>query len=175
MGVASIGGFLFGYDTGIIAGAQLFFKDTWPDIDEVGTELIVSLAQLGALVGSLIGGPLSDIYGRKPVLILGDIMFTLGALIMMLAPTIAVLMVGRVVVGLGVGLAAYVVPVYLSEISPVEVRGTVVSFNILVLCFGQFISSIIAYLLGRNWRLMLGLAGVPSLIQLICMFFMPES
>ena len=95
---------------------------------------------------------------------------------MMSAPTIEFLMGGRIIVGLGVGIASLVVPVYLSEISPVEVRGTVVAFDILLLTGGQFFSSIIALLLGHNWRLMLGLSVVPSVIQLIGMlFFMPES
>jgi len=84
-------------------------------------------------------------------------------------------MLGRIVVGLGVGIASLVVPVYLSEISPVEVRGTVVAFDILLLTSGQFISSVIAWLLGHNWRVMLGLAAIPSSIQFVSMFFMPES
>ena len=84
-------------------------------------------------------------------------------------------MIGRLVVGLGVGIASLVVPVYLSEICPVEVRGTVVAVDVMIITAGQFISSILAFALGTNWRVMLGLAGVPSLLQLIAMIFMPES
>ena len=84
-------------------------------------------------------------------------------------------MIGRLVVGLGVGIASLVVPVYLSEICPVEVRGTVVAVDVMIITAGQFISSIIAFCLGDKWRIMLGLAGVPSLLQLISMVFMPES
>jgi SP family myo-inositol transporter-like MFS transporter 13 len=73
-----------------------------------------------------------------------------------------VLIIGRVLVGLGVGIASLIVPVYLSEVSPTEVRGTVVAIDVLVITSGSFIASIIALLLGRNWRLMLGLAGIPS-------------
>jgi len=78
-------------------------------------------------------------------------------------------------VGLGVGTASLIVPVYLSETSPDEVRGSVVAADILVVTSGQFISSIVALLLGHNWRVMLGLAGIPSAIQFVGMLFMPES
>jgi len=130
----------------------------------VQKELIVSLAQLGAFVGALVAGPLSDRIGRKPVVIIADILFTTGAAIMMTAWSIPVLMFGRVIVGLGVGIASLVVPVYISEISPNEVRGIVVAIDCLFITSGQFISSLISLILGNNWRLMLGLAGVPSLI-----------
>ena len=91
------------------------------------------------------------------------------------APSVPFLMCGRVVVGLGVGAASMIVPVYLAEVSPTEIRGSVVAVNNLVITVGQFISSILALALGKNWRLMLGLAGVPSAIQFIGMVFMPES
>ena len=91
-------------------------------------------------------------------------MFTVGALTMMLAQSIFILMVGRTIVGLGVGIASLVVPVYLSEISPVEVRGMTVAFDVLLITLGQFISSIISLALGNRWRLMLGLAGIPSVL-----------
>ena len=138
-------------------------------------ELIVSLTQLGAFVGALATGKLSDLYGRKSMILIADVMFTAGAVIMMIAPTPAILMIGRVIVGLGVGVASMLVPVYLSELSPDQIRGTVVAFDIMILCFGQFISSVISWTLGHKWRLMLGLAGVPSALQFLFMLFMPES
>lgn len=100
--IATIGGFLFGYDTGVIAGAQLYFSDTWPDISELQKGTIVSLAQLGAAVGSLIAGPVSDSYGRKPTILLADVLFTLGAVTMGIAPSIAVLILGRFIVGVSI-------------------------------------------------------------------------
>jgi SP family myo-inositol transporter-like MFS transporter 13 len=166
---------LFGYDTGIISGAQLYFKDTWPEITNEEIELVVSLAQFGAFIGSLIAGPISDKVGRKIVIILADILFSLGAVFMMTASSIQALMIGRVIVGLGVGIASLVVPVYLSEVSPIEVRGTVVAVDIVLVTIGQFLASIISLMLATNWRLMLGLAGIPSAIQLLIMLFMPES
>ena len=94
---------------------------------------------------------------------------------MMISPSIPVLMIGRMIVGVGVGIAAFVVPLYLAENSPIQVRGTVVAVDVLMITTGQFISSFISLLCGNNWRLMLGLAAIPSILQLIGMLFMPES
>ena len=79
---------MFGYDTGIIAGAQLYFKDDWPDITTVQREMIVSLALLGAFVGALAAGPLSDFDGRKPILMAADLLFTIGSIIMGISTSI---------------------------------------------------------------------------------------
>ena len=117
---------MFGYDLGIIAGAQLYFKDTWPDITIVEKEFIVSLALLGAFFGSLFAGPSSDNFGRKPVIISSDLLFITGALVMAFSETIGALMAGRVVIGAAVGVASMITPVYISELSPVAVRGRVV-------------------------------------------------
>ena len=104
--MAAIGGFLFGYDTGVISGAQLYFVDEFPDITEKQKEMIVSLALAGAAVGSLFSGTVSDYYGRKKLIMFADVMFTLGSLLMGYAPTITMLIIGRVIVGIGVGIAA---------------------------------------------------------------------
>ena len=106
MSVACVGGFLFGYDTGVISGAQLYFVNDFPDITEGQKSMIVSMALLGAAVGSFFAGTLSDFCGRKPVIMVADVMFTLGSFMMGYAATINQLIVGRVIVGLGVGIAA---------------------------------------------------------------------
>lgn len=173
--VAAIGGFLFGYDTGVISGAQLYFVDDFPDITDPQRSLIVSLALAGAAVGSLFSGTASDRWGRKKIILFSDVLFTIGALIMAFAPTIPILMLGRVIVGLGVGMAAQIVPLYLSEMAPIEIRGKVIAFNNAMICFAQLFSVSLAFLLAPNWRLMLGLAGVPSTLQFIGMLFLPES
>lgn len=135
----------------------------------------MSLAQLGALVGALAAGPLSDKYGRKPVILAADVLFTAGSILMYAAPTVAALMTGRVVVGLGVGLASLIVPVYLAEVSPTEVRGAVVAIDVMVITAGQFLSSLISLGLRPRWRLMLGAGAIPAALQLVGMLFMPES
>lgn len=91
------------------------------------------------------------------------------------AQDISVLMLGRFIVGFGVGMASLVIPVYLSEVSPQEMRGAVVAIDIMFVTLGQFLSTLCCLFLDRDWRTMLGLAGIPSAIQLIGMFFMPES
>ena len=131
-----IGGFLFGYDTGIISGAQLFFKDDFPDITVKDRELIVSLTMVGAAVGSLLSGTLSDNLGRKPVILLADFYFTIGAAMMALASSIVWLMVGRLLIGFGVGFAAQIVPLYIAEITPAEIRGKLVAMNVVMITIG---------------------------------------
>lgn len=173
--ISSIGGFLFGYDTGIVSGAILYFEDTWPDITSQQTEFIVSIAMLGAFMACLLAGPASDKYGRKPVIIIADILFAVGSLLMAMTPTIQLLIVGRLLIGFGIGLSSIVIPIYLAEISPNEIRGTVVGINATFCPIGQFISSIVALKLRGNWRLMLGLAAIPSFLQLLGMVTMPES
>ena len=104
--IATIGGFLFGYDTSIIAGAQLYFSNDWPDITSSQIALIVSIALIGAAIGALFSGYFSDKYGRRRVIMAADILFTTGSAIMAFAPTIQVLMIGRLVIGFGIGVAS---------------------------------------------------------------------
>lgn len=129
----------------------------------------------GAFFMSLFAGTLSDRFGRKCVIVLADVLLTLGALLMAFANSINMLVFGRLIIGLGVGLASPIVPVYISELVPNEMRGSMVAINGSALVFGQFASSVICLLLGDKWRIMLGLAAIPSLAQLICMIWMPES
>jgi len=173
--LSSIGGFLFGYDTGIVAGAVLYLKKDFPAITTTQVEFVVSMAQFGAFIGSLCSSSLQDRYGRKPAIMLADVAFTAGAIFMAFARTVEFLIFGRFIVGLGVGIASLVVPVYLSEISPVKIRGTVVAVSIGFVTAGQLISSVLCWWLGDNWRLMFGLACVPSALQLFGMVGMPET
>jgi len=134
--VGSISGFLFGYDTGIIGGAQLYFHDTWSDISTVEREFIVSLALFGAFIGALVAGPASDWLGRKPIIITSSVLFSLGSLLMTLAPSRYALMFGRIIVGLAVGVSSMIIPVYLSEVSPLQVRGSVVAVFVVAITTG---------------------------------------
>ena len=90
----------------------------------------MSIALIGAAIGSLFSGSISDRIGRKKVILIADVLFTAGAALMAFAPTIAWLMVGRLIIGLGVGAASQIVPLYLSEVAPVEIRGKLVAFNV---------------------------------------------
>lgn len=172
---AAIGGFLFGYDTGIIGGANLYIYDDLGYDTPLVEGTVVSLTVLGAIFGSIFSGPFSDQKGRKPTILMADVSFIIGAVIMGVSPNIWVLMLGRFVVGLGVGSAAMIVPVYLAESAPKDLRGTIVSINVLFVTLGQLIAYSVCLALGNRWRWMLGLAAVPAGLQFIGMLILPES
>src|SRR5919205_3025190 len=172
----ALGGVLFGYDTGVISGAILFITE------ELGLTpflegLVVASLLLGAAVGAGTAGPLSDKLGRRNIIIIAAILFSIGAIGAALAPNIGVLVFFRVVLGLGVGSAALIVPLYLSEIAPTQIRGAISSLNQLNIVFGILFAYIVNALLASSgaWRWMLGLAVIPSLVLLIGMFFLPET
>ena len=106
-------------------------------------ETIVSMAIAGAIVGAAVGGWINDAYGRKKATLFADIIFTLGAILMAAAPDPYVLILGRLLVGLGVGLASVTAPVYIAEASPSEIRGSLVSTNVLMITGGQFLSYLV--------------------------------
>ncbi|KAH9783731.1 Inositol transporter 1 [Citrus sinensis] len=178
--IAGIGGLLFGYDTGVISGALLYIKDDFEAVNQSSflQETIVSMALVGAIVGAASGGWINDAYGRKKATLLADVVFTAGAIIMAAAPDPYVLILGRVLVGLGVGIASVTAPVYIAEASPSEVRGGLVSTNVLMITSGQFLSYLVNLAfteLPGTWRWMLGVSAVPAIIQFVLMLFMPES
>jgi SP family myo-inositol transporter-like MFS transporter 13 len=126
--VSAIGGFLFGYDTGVIGGANQYIEDEM-NLNPLTEETVVSIAILGAVFGAIGAGPSSDHFGRKKTIMVADVVFFFGAVFMGIAPNVGVLIFGRFIVGLGVGIAAMVVPVYLAEASPPAMRGTLVATN----------------------------------------------
>ncbi|XVF25443.1 hypothetical protein REPUB_Repub13aG0212700 [Reevesia pubescens] len=177
---AGIGGLLFGYDTGVISGALLYIRDDFKSVDRntVLQESIVSMAVAGAIIGAAIGGWFNDRYGRRSTLLIADFLFFIGAVLMAAAPGAALLIVGRVFVGLGVGMASMTSPLYISEASPAKIRGALVSTNGFLITGGQFLSYLINLAFTRapgTWRWMLGVAGLPALLQFILMWFLPES
>jgi MFS transporter, SP family, sugar:H+ symporter len=172
----ALGGLLFGYDTGVISGALLFIPDDFKLTPFLQGAIVAALL-LGAMVGAAFAGRLSDRLGRKKLIIGAAIVFTGGALLAALAPSVGVLIAARFILGLAVGSAALVVPLYLSEIAPTEIRGAIASLNQLMIVSGILAAFIVNAILASsgNWRLMLGLAAVPSLILLAGMLFMPET
>lgn len=176
--LSAIGGFLFGYDTGIVSGAMVFIRDKF-ELSDLWQEFIVSATILAAWLFSLIAGYLSNNFGRKCVILLASFVFTIGGFMMALAHNKELLLAGRFIVGAAIGLASMVIPVYIAEVAPVQIRGKLVTINACFITFGQFVASVIAGLFSSDhnhgWRWMLGLASVPSLIQLVCFAFMPES
>jgi MFS transporter, SP family, sugar:H+ symporter len=172
----ALGGLLFGYDTGVISGALLFIPNDFKLSPFLQGAIVAGLL-LGAMIGAAAAGRLSDRLGRRRLIIAAAIVFTVGSLLAAFAPTVAVLVAARVIIGLAVGSAALVVPLYLSEIAPTEIRGAIASLNQLMIVGGILAAFIVNAILASsgNWRLMLGLAAVPSLILLVGMLFMPET
>ncbi|KAK8552834.1 hypothetical protein V6N13_121212 [Hibiscus sabdariffa] len=177
---AGIGGLLFGYDTGVISGALLYIREDFGQVDRKTwlQELIVSMAVAGAIGGAAIGGWISDKFGRKKSILLADGLFAAGALVMAFAPAPWMIILGRVFVGLGVGMASMTSPLYISEASPARIRGALVSTNGLLITGGQFLSYLINLAFTKTrwtWRWMLGIAAVPAFVQLVLMVSLPES
>ena len=172
----ALGGLLFGYDTGVISGALLFIPNDFKLSPFLQGAIVAGLL-LGAMIGAACAGRLSDRLGRRRLIMIAAIVFTGGALLAALAPSVWVLIAARVIIGFGVGSAALVVPLYLAEIAPAEVRGAITSLNQLMIVCGILAAFIVNAILASsgNWRLMLGLAAVPSLALLIGMLFMPET
>jgi MFS transporter, SP family, galactose:H+ symporter len=175
-GVAALGGLLFGYDTGVISGAELFLKEQFT-LSTFALEVIVSGVLAGAAVGALVGGRLADVFGRRRLLIATAIIFAAGAIVCAEAVAPWMLIAGRIVVGLGIGLSSGTVPVYISEVSPPESRGWTVSLFQLAITVGILLAYMVDYAFARvqGWRWMFGLAVVPAAIFAVGMFFLPES
>ncbi|KAL8227314.1 hypothetical protein R6Q57_017146 [Mikania cordata] len=143
--VAGIGGLLFGYDTGVISGALLYIRDEFEAVDQSSflQETIVSMALVGAMIGAAAGGWMNDAYGRKRATLLADVVFALGSFVMASAPDPYILIFGRFLVGLGVGVASVTAPMYIAEAAPSEIRGGLVSTNVLMITGGQFLSYLV--------------------------------
>ncbi|MWV48591.1 sugar porter family MFS transporter [Rathayibacter sp. VKM Ac-2803] len=179
--IATLGGLLFGYDTGVINGALA------PMAEELGlttlTEGVVTSSLLvGAAIGALLGGRLSDSWGRRRTIILLAILFIAGALTCVFAPNLEVMVVGRSVLGLAVGGASVVVPVFLSELAPYEIRGSIAGRNELMIVVGQLSAFVVNAIIGTVWadhgsvwRYMLAVSALPAAALLIGMAGVPES
>ncbi|KAF7837135.1 inositol transporter 1 isoform X2 [Senna tora] len=136
------------------------------------------MALVGAIVGAAVGGWVNDACGRKKATLISDVIFAVGSVVMAAAPGPYVLILGRLLVGLGVGVASVTAPVYIAEVSPSEIRGGLVSINVLMITGGQFLSYLINLAFTQvpgTWRWMLGVAGVPAVVQFVLMLFLPES
>ncbi|KAI0767303.1 general substrate transporter [Fomes fomentarius] len=176
----SISGLLFGYDTGVISGALVTIGgDLGPaELSSGQKELITSATTLGALLGGLVAGMLSDFLGRRPVLGIADVIFVGGAIGQAVCHTVWSMIGGRFLIGIGVGIAACVAPLYIQELSPTRLRGRMVVLNVVMITGGQ----VIAYAIDSGfekmhggWRWMVGLGAVPASLQFVFLFFLPES
>ncbi|CAI7570146.1 unnamed protein product [Penicillium pancosmium] len=174
-----VGGFLFGYDTGIISAVLVVLgDDLGHDLISNEKELITSITSGGAFIGALAAGCSADRYGRKPAIFTGCIVFVIGAVLQACAYSLIQMTIGRFVIGLGVGSAAMIIPLYIAEVSPAKYRGRMIGIDNMSITGGQ----LIAYGVGaglantsHGWRYMVGLGAVPAILLGVCLQFCPES
>nr|CCA25442.1 proton myoinositol cotransporter putative [Albugo laibachii Nc14] len=176
---STIGGFLFGYDTGVISGVLVLIKS--PEVFGLSvfqSESVVSAAVFGAIVGASLSSCSNHVFGRRPAILLSSFLFTLGSLLMGVATTYEVILCGRFVVGLGLGFSSMTVPLYIAEISPANIRGRLVSLNTVLVTGGQFFACVLSALLSTKvsgWRYLLGMGAIPAGIQFCGFLMLPES
>lgn len=176
---ASMGGFLFGYDTGVISAVLVNLKNALGHhLSPNEQELITSITSGGAFIGAIIAGLTGDKMGRKFGIYLGCVVFVAGAVIQAAAYTLAQMTVGRLVVGFGVGSAAMIIPLYIGELAPAKYRGRLIVFDNLCVAGGQFIAYALAVgftEVSQGWRYMVGLGALPALALAALLPFCPES
>lgn len=173
----ALGGFLFGFDTGVISGALLFIR---PDfgLNSFQQGSVVSVLVLGAMVGALTSGRLADRFGRKRALEVEGLVFLAGTVIAVFAPGYGTLLAGRLVLGLAVGAASATVPIYLSEISPKDIRGRLLTLNQLMITVGILVAYLVnlAFSGSGDWRAMIAVGAVPAfVIVAAAVLVLPES
>lgn len=175
--IASLGGILFGYDMGVISGALPQIAKEFA-LTETKQEWVVGILYLGGGIGAACGGLLCDSVGRKAAIILTDVIFIVGAILLFFAPLVEQIMIGRVVVGIAVSISGISDVAYLHEMAPVQWRGSIVSVNeacislgfLLAFCCGIWFQNV-----AEGWRHMFGISGYLAFIQLLGMLYMPES
>ncbi|KAM6937009.1 proton myo-inositol cotransporter-like [Xenentodon cancila] len=175
---SALGGFLFGYDTGVVSGAMLLLKKEM-NLSALWQELLVSSTVGAAALSALSGGFLNGRLGRRICILAASFIFGVGGVLLSVAPDKVLLLVGRVTVGLGIGIASMTVPVYIAEVSPPHRRGQLVTTNSLFITGGQFIASVVdgafSYMSKDGWRYMLGLSVLPAVLQFCGFLCLPES
>ena len=186
--IITLGGLLFGYDTGVINGTQFYFSKYF-ELTGAIKGFIVSSALIGALVGALASGVISREIGRKNSLILSAVLFAISAwgsgMPAFLPETTTLLVIFRIIGGIGIGIASMNAPMYIAEIAPAERRGNLVSFYQLAVVVGFFVVFLVTYFIGGNmteaeaiqsgWRHMFWSELIPALLFFVLLFFVPKS
>ena len=175
--IAALGGFLFGYDTGVISGALLYINKSL-HATKFEQQAFVGSLLIGAVIGAILSGFSADALARRRTKIISGTIYVIGALGSAFSQDATQLIIARFVLGIAVGAASFVSPMYISELAPKRIRGGVTSFNQLMVVLGIFGAYIINWALkgvAHEWRWMLGLGAVPGLALAIGMYFQPLS
>lgn len=176
---AAIAGLLFGFDTGVISGALQFIQANFhiPSEQKWLLGSIVAAVPFGALLGAINSGRSSVLLGRRTSIMVTAALFVVGALVVSGAMNVAMVIIGRLIMGFAVGLSSMIVPMYLSEIAPAKIRGAIVFLYQLTITLGLFMAFVINYVFAdsANWRMMFFVGVVPAVILGIGMWFLPYS
>ncbi len=191
--VAALGGILFGYDTAVISGTTRIVADQF-FLSELSKGWYVGCALIGSIIGVAVAGMLSDFLGRKKTMLISALMFSISAIGCAVSADFTQLVIFRIIGGFGIGVVSIVSPIYISEVSPAEKRGTLVSLYQLAITIGFLLAYLVNYLVLKGadlqsadtalgtrmfnneyWRGMLGMETIPDLLFLILIFFIPES
>lgn len=177
---SSISGYMFGYDTGYISAALVMVGTDLSNklLTSGDKELITSATSLGALLGAVAGGVFANLCGRKRVLMALNVVFVVGTIIQLVAKTVWTMIVGRFVLGWGVGAASLIAPLMLSELAPSKYRGRLIVTNCMFITGGQLVAYFINWGLTsvpHGWRVSVGLCMVPAVVQLAIFFFLPDT
>ncbi|MGC2976815.1 sugar porter family MFS transporter [Brevibacterium sp. FAM 25378] len=179
--VACFGGLLFGYDTGVINGALRPMSQEL-GLTAVSEGVVTSSLVFAAAVGAVTCGQICDMIGRRRTILYLALMFFLGTLVVVFAPNVTLLVIGRILLGLAVGGASIVVPVYLSELAPHEIRGSISGRNEVAIVSGQLAAFVVNAIIGNVWghidgiwRVMFAICAIPAVCLFIGMLRMPES
>ena len=189
-GVSAMGGLLFGYDWVVIGGAKPFYEQFFGISDSPLMQgLAMTTALIGCLLGAMVAGSAADRYGRKPLLMLSAVLFTVSAVLTGWFDDFLWFNIARLVGGVGIGVASALSPMYIAEVSPAAIRGRMVSLNQMTIVLGILAAQIVNMLLARDtsiaeaqawnvewgWRWMFWAETLPSALFLIMSFFIPES
>lgn len=178
--VGALNGLLFGFDTGVISGALPFIKETF-QLSTFLQEIVTSGVLVGAMAGAMTGGRLADRFGRRRLTLAGAVVFFVAAFGMAFSPTVEWLIGWRIVLGVAVGVASVVGPLYISETAPRDIRGGLGFLNQLMITIGILLAYVVNAIFAPSflgivgWRWMLGFAAVPATILGVAMYFLPET
>jgi MFS transporter, SP family, galactose:H+ symporter len=174
--IAALAGLLFGFDTGVISGAILFIKEEF-GLTPFTEGLLVSAVLMGAVCGSILSGRVTDSIGRKRTILVTAVIFFLGSILSALAASVGALIVGRIAIGVAIGVASYTAPLYISEIAPPNLRGGLVTLNQLAVTVGILLAYVVdaTFAGSGNWRLMFAFGILPAVALGLGIATLPES
>lgn len=176
--ISALGGYLFGFDFAVISGALPFLQKQF-ELDAYWEGFATGSLALGAIVGSLVAGKISDTYGRRPGLLVSAAIFGISSLAMAFAPSRDLFIAARFCAGIGVGMASMLSPMYIAEVSPAHLRGRMVAINQLTIVIGILVTNLVNYTLRNSgddaWRWMFGLGFIPSILFFAGAIWLPES